>query len=351
MDQQSTIFENLEEFDNHRLISFVYDPKTQLRGFIAIHRGGSIPAFGATRFWHYAEESLALKDAIRLARLMSYKSAMAGLAYGGAKGVIFAAENYTPEEKENLIRAYAKKVNMLGGSFVTGSDVGLNDDDVKIMAQESTYIVGTECDPVKYTVRGVYAGILESLKSVFGTDSLRGRTIAIQGLGKTGWGLLELVAKDAEKVHVFDIDEKKVKAAKEKFPNVVPVSEEELISLTVDIFSPCALGGTVSLSNAEKLQCKIIAGSANNQLENQEAGRKLFEKGILYAPDYIINAGGLIAVVDEYDNHGTDEERVMKQVERIRPTLAKVLAKSKEDARPVSDVADEIAESIFNTIQ
>lgn len=345
------IISDLEEFDNHSFVAFVSDPQTHLKGFISIHRGGVTPAFGATRFWHYTQEKFALEDSLRLSRLMSYKAALAGLPYGGAKGVIMAPLNVTDKEKENLLRSFARKVNMVGGRFITGSDVGVTDDNVKEMAKESPYIVGTSCDPVKYTVEGVYLGILESVHNIFGDDSLKGRTIAIQGLGKTGWGLLELVSKDAEKIYVFDIDETKVKKAKEIFSQVVTVSEEELLQVEVDIFSPCALSHTLSLENIKKLNCKIIAGSANNQLVNGDSGELLHTKGILYAPDYVINAGGLIAVVDEYEHHGTDEKRVKKKVEKIQSTLKKIYITSKKENISTSLAANQLAERIINTIQ
>lgn len=347
---KQNIIEGLKEYDGHRFVVYVSDPNTKLKGFIAIHRGGNTPAFGATRFWYYADEKSALEDVLRLSRLMSYKAALAGLPYGGAKGVILAPENPTQKEKEGLLRAFAQKVNILGGKFITGSDVGVTDDDVKKMALESDFIVGVSCDPVKYTVEGVYAGILESVKKIFGTDSIRDRTIAIQGLGKTGWGLLELVAKDAKKIYVFDIDEEKMRRAREKFAKVIPVPEKELFELKVDIFSPCALGHTLSSKNIEKLNCKIVAGSANNQLVDEEAGEMMHEKGILYAPDYVINAGGLMAVVDEYEFHGTDDTRVRKKVDGIKNVLHDIFAKSDKENISTSRASNTLAEHILNAI-
>lgn len=338
----------LKEFDNHRWVSFVYDPDVGLECYIAIHRGGLIkPAFGATRFWKYGNELEALRDALRLSKVMSYKSALAGLSYGGAKAVIINQKN-GPKKRDLLLETYARQVNYLNGRFITGADAGVNRGDLEAMASQSKYIVGLKADPVKFTNIGVFYSIQECLKEVFGNSSSTGRSFAIQGLGKTGMGILKLIYNDAKKIYVSDINSKQLKMAKDRFPHIEIVKPSDIYKQYVDVFAPCALSNEINSKNVDSFRCKIIVGSANSQLETAKIGELLFRRGILYAPDYVVNAGGLISVVDEYENRRYNEKRIMLKVEKIKSTLESIISKSKRLHKATNLIADEMAEKIFN---
>ncbi len=346
MNGNSLNYDKLPEFDNHRLIHTIYDQKTGLKGFIAIHRGGfEKPAFGATRIWAYKSESDAIKDALELSRVMTYKSAMAGLYYGGAKAVLIDPK--ISSNRTQLLKAYMRYINYLNGHFITGADVGVNHKDIEIMAAYSKYIVGIRSDPVKYTVLGVYYAIGVCLKEIFGSDSIEGKTFAIQGLGKTGEGLLDLLYSKAGKIYVTDINRKRIKDIKTRYPAVEVVKLDEIYRQKVDVFSPCALSYAINYDTVTDLQCPIITGSANSQLENVHIGDLLYKLGILYAPDYIVNAGGLITVVDEYENGKNTKEKIISRVQKIKQTLRTVITRSKKEKRGTHRIANELAEKIF----
>ncbi len=337
---------NIPEFDNHPLLVNLLDGHTNLRGYIAIHRGGIIhPSFGATRIWNYQSEAEAQRDALKLARIMSYKSALAGLPYGGAKAVLMVKG---PATAEHVI-AYAKLLRYLNGHFVTGADVGVTPAHLKLMKKHYPAIVGFRLDPVAYTVKGVRLSLDIVLQELFNSTELQNRTFAIQGLGKTGWGLLETLRKDAKKIYVTDVDTKKIAMATRLSPTIVGVSPQDIFKQHVDIFSPCALSDTINTKTIQKLHCLGIVGSANCQLANPQIGIQLFKYGILYAPDYIINAGGLMTVTDEYQYKKTNVHRVDKKVASIPYTLKKVLAKSKKMNKAPNIIADEMAKKISDT--
>lgn len=344
--------EKLKDFDNHTLASFIFDSKSKLRGFIAIHRGGlSRPAFGATRIWNYNSEIEALTEALKLSKLMTYKSALAGLKYGGAKAVI-VSHAIANNEKKELLNSFVQRVNWLGGHFITGADVGIGDEDLKMMSSASPYIVGVKSDPVKYTALGVFYSIKVCLEEIFGKSAIRGRTFAIQGVGKTGLGLLKLLYAEAKQIYIADTDWDVLDSVKKRFPKVEIVKTTKIHKLDIDVFCPCALSNAINVKNVSKLQCKLIAGSANNQLQNSYIGEMLYKLGILYAPDYVVNAGGLIAVVDEYENKNKSEnkdqasERLSKRVEKINQNLKLIIAESKKKKKATNLVADEMAEKI-----
>jgi leucine dehydrogenase len=343
--------EKLPEFDSHRLVSFLSDERSGLRGFIAIHRGGlKTPAFGATRIWHYTSEKEALIDALKLSKTMSYKSAMAGLKYGGAKAVIIA--DFKKSWQRNMvIKKYAQKVNYLGGHFITGADVGLSEKDVRLMREVSPYIVGLKLDPVKFTVLGIFFAISVCLKEVFGKEEIAGRSFAIQGLGKVGFGLLEMLSPKGAKIFVSDIDKKKIKMAKTNFPDIVVVNPLEIERQAVDVFSPCALSNCLNQKNISGFACKIITGGANCQLESRQIGEILYKLGILYAPDYIVNAGGLISVVDEFENNNYHQGRIISRIKNIKKTLRQVFSLSRRKKQATNIIADEIAEKILNKFE
>lgn len=341
----------MEEFDGHQLVISLYTPTGEVAGFIAVHKGSSLhPSFGATRIAHYPDPDEALRDVLRLSRLMSYKSALAGLPYGGAKAVLFHQDLFS-EKRTEVIKRYVDTVNYLRGAFVTGADVGVANEDLYLMKQHSGSIVGITVDPVKYTVLGIVNGIQVCLEEVFGTDTLTGRSFAIQGLGKIGSGLVKELAPHAEKIFVCDPNEKKVQAIQETFPNVIAVAPSDIFLQEADVYCPAAFGNVFTLENVPHLLCKIIAGGANNQLKSNKVGDLLFEKGILYAPDYVINAGGLISVVEEYEHPTVDETRLQSKVNGIKDTLRAILSESKRLHKPTHRVADEMAQEHFKTFE
>ena len=347
--------ERLKEFDDHALVSFVSDAQSGLSAVIALHRANpTVPSFGATRFWHYASSLEGVKDALRLARLMSYKAALAGLECGGAKGVIIADRNphkITGADREHLLEAYAARVNLLGGRFITGTDVGVTQEDFDTMHRVSRHVIGFNDNSTDITVEGVLGSVRAALTEVFGSPELAGRSFAIQGLGKVGGGLLARIYEPVGttgKIFVADVDAALVETVKGKYPRIIVVAPSEIDRQEVDVFAPCALSGAVNRRNAGKLAVKIVAGGANNQLESESIGDTLHERKILYAPDYVANAGGLIAVFDEYKNPSYDRARVEKAVLHIPETLRKIFAESRAENIAPSRVANRMAERIFN---
>lgn len=337
--------EQLPEFDDHALVSIIANPVSHLTAFIALHRGGlRQPAFGATRIWPYPTNRDALRDALKLSKIMTYKSALAGLHHGGAKAVIMLPQGQY--NRSTLLKEYAKHVDYLGGHFITGSDVGISMDDLRLMAHHSKYMIGLTSEPVAFTMDGVFFGIQVCLKEVFGNDDLSSRTFAIQGLGKTGTGLLKHIYKTAKKIYVTDVNSAAIKATKERFPDVEVVPPKQITTLKVDIFSPCALSNVINASTVHHIRTAIVAGSANSQLESDAMGEKLYKQGILYAPDYVINAGGLIAVVDEYEHKGHSADRVNRKIKTIKKTLAAIFEKSKRTHKAPNLVADTLARNI-----
>ncbi len=345
---QNLSIEKLPEFDNHKIVTFISDSKSGLRGFIAVHRGGDKrPSFGATRLWRYATEIAALRDALGLARTMSYKLAMAGLAYGGAKAVLMAPTGAS-NKRHALLKSYAERVNYLAGRFITGTDVGLDQNDLYIMRRASPYMVGMKGDVTQFTAFGILQGIRVSLREVFGNENLAKRTFAIQGVGKVGGALLKLLYPYAKRILIADINRRQLRAILRAFPKVEVTKPSDIHRQEVDVFAPCALSHSITRRKASELACQIVAGGANSQLEDDKAGDLLHRRGILYAPDYVVNAGGLICVVDEYEHKHFDPKRVMRLVFGIRKNLSAILTLAKRQRRPTYAVADEMAEKHFN---
>ena len=345
LNENKDLIEKLPEFDNHEAVKYFDDPVSGLRGFIAIHRKNqSTPSFGATRLWSYSNDIDALKDALELSKMMSYKSALAGLKYGGAKGVIIAPRgNY---DKNNIMSAYADVVNEMNGQFITGTDVGLTLADIKSIKDKCDYLVGFNGDPTEFTVFGLYFSIKLSVKRILKKESLSGISIAIQGVGKIGGELLRLIYEDADKIFISDTDKSLTDSMKNKFPKVEVVSPDEIHKQAVDIFSPCALGHSLNNKSVSELRCKIVAGGANNQLASEDIGETLHKNGILYAPDYVVNLGGLISVVDEYENSEYDEQRILKKIEKIGENLDKIFEISANNDKPTNIVANEMVKKI-----
>lgn len=345
---QLSSIKRMEDYDHHYKVMSIDDPKKNLRAFIAIHRAGpTTRSFGATRIWAYSSEIDALKDSLQLSKAMSYKAALAELPYGGAKATIMAT--YTNlEQKKEILKAYAQYVNLLKGKFITGADVGITKSDVDLLREQSQYIVGTKVDPVKYTGMGIVAGIETSLKFVFGSESFQGKSVAIQGVGKVGTAVLERIYDQSEKIYISDVNSDRLKEVKKLYPKVKILSIDEIYGQTVDIFSPCALSHCLNSKVISQIKASIIAGGANNQLESVNIGEKLYKMGILYAPDYVINAGGLIAVVDEYESERLNDKRVTEKVMKIQGTLNSIFSKSKTMKKATNIIANAMAEEIIS---
>jgi len=350
-----TELKQLREFDNHALVSLASDDGSGLTAVIAIHRANrAVPSFGATRFWQYAAPIEGVRDALRLARIMSYKAALAGLGCGGAKGVIIASgdpSHVRGAERARLLETYAARVNLLGGSFVTGTDVGVTQGDLDTMRRVSRHIIGFNDNSTEFTAIGVFESVKAALTEAFGSPDLAGRSFAIQGLGKVGEGLLSRIYEPVGvkgAIFVSDINADVVERIKAKYPRVTVVAPSVIDRQEVDVFAPCALSGAVNKKNAATLAVKVVVGGANNQLETEAAGDALHARGILYAPDYVTNAGGLIAVFDEYQHPAYDRARVERAVLGIPETLRKIFAESRAENVAPSRIANRIAERIFN---
>ncbi|OGI70878.1 hypothetical protein A3C60_01785 [Candidatus Nomurabacteria bacterium RIFCSPHIGHO2_02_FULL_37_45] len=346
---EKNLFENLPEFDNHQSVIFLNDPVTGLRGFIAFHRNSkTVPSFGATRFWQYDSETEAMRDALRLSKLMSYKSALAGLKYGGAKGVIMRDDKFP---KDQVLKSYAKRLNELSGRFITGTDVGLDLNDLKKMKEESKYLVGIKSNPEKYTAIGLLVSTEVACKKVFGNENLHGRTFAIQGVGKVGHEFLKIVYKNAGNIYISDTDNERLKLIHRLFPKVIIVKPDTIQKQKVDVYMPCALSYALNKKTVKELNCKIIVGCANNQLESKDIADKIQSRGIFYGPDYVVNAGGLISVVDEYEHTDFNADRIERKVKKIKKTLEEIIKKSDKEKRSPARIADEMAERIINKMK
>jgi leucine dehydrogenase len=342
--------EMLPEFDRHTFVTYVSDKKTGLRAYIAIHRkNGNLPSFGATRMWKYDSEKDALRDALRLSKMMSYKAAVAGLSCGGAKAVII--EPSGEYDRKALLVSFADKLKLFKEHFVTGADVGLSQDDLFEMKKHAENIVGLTIDPTYFTAMGLFQSVKCTLDHLYGTQNLTGRTFAIQGLGKIGSELLGLIYDNAGTIYVSDIDTTRVVETKKKYPKVIVLPSDQIHKQTVDIFSPCALSHALNSQIINDLACKSVVGGANNQLENSAIGGLLHKLGVLYAPDYVVNAGGLIAVYDEYEYLERDEGRVVVKVSKIMDILEEIYNISQAQNRATNEIADLIAEKKFNSYE
>ncbi len=344
---QFDVFAKVARFD-HEQVLICQDNHTGLKAIIAIHNTVLGPGLGGTRMWKYATEADAINDALRLSRGMTYKAAISGLNLGGAKAVIIG--DPTKNKSEHLMRKFGRFVENLGGKYVTAEDVGTTTKDMEYVAMETDHVVGLPeimgggGDPSPVTAYGVYMGIKASAKKAFGNDSLAGKKIAVQGVGKVGLHLVELLHKEGAIIMVNDIFEEGLKTASSKYNATVV---EDIFSQEVDIFAPCALGAILNTENIAKLKCQVIAGAANNQLEDENIhGDMVKAKGIYYAPDFLINAGGLINVYSEYN--GYVREIAMAQTENIYNTVLDIYTKSENDNMNTQLAAIKLAEKRVN---
>jgi len=330
---------------SHEQVVFCESKAAGLKAIIAIHDTTLGPALGGCRLWPYRSEQEALTDVLRLSRGMTYKAAAAGLNLGGGKAVILADPKR--DKCEALFRVFGRFVESLNGRYITAEDVNTSVHDMEYIFMETKYVTGVapahggSGDPSPVTAYGVFRGMQASVKEAFGTESLAGKRVAVQGLGNVGSHLLEHLAKADAKFTVGDIDpEKGRKAQEEHGAEVVP--PDRIYDTACDIFAPCALGAVLNDDSIPRLRCKIVCGGANNQLAEERHGRILEERGILYAPDYVVNAGGLINVYVEME--GYVRERALRMAENIFDTTSKVYKIAKEHKVPTYVAADRLAE-------
>ena len=340
----------LPDFDAHEEIHFIDDEKCGLKAIIAVHSTHLGPAAGGARFWHYAKDAEALTDALRLSRGMSYKNAMAGLPLGGGKSVILADQdrNKTPD----LLHAFGKAVDHLGGRYVTAEDVGINVADMIEVARATKFVAGLPNsggdvggDPGPHTSLGVFLGIKAAVKRALGKDTLNGLHIAMQGAGSVATGVALHACAEGAKLTIADVDQAKAQKLADATNGKV-VSPDQILSLEADVVSPNALGAILTEELIAELKTPIVAGGANNQLATPDDGQRLHRRGILYAPDYVINAGGIINVCTEYLGDG-DASLVRQRIEGIPVRLEQIWAESAATGRDPAAVADAMAQRLI----
>jgi leucine dehydrogenase len=333
------------DFDNHEAVHAFCDPASGLRAFIAVHNTNRGPASGGTRFWQYASDADALTDVLRLSRAMSFKNAMAQLDIGGGKAVILRPEGEF--DRDALFAAYGRAIETIGGIYITAEDVGVSPSDMATIKTQTNHVAGlsegenASGDPSPVTADGVFRGIKIAAERVFGTRDLSGRRIAIQGLGHVGYALAVHLANAGADLSVADINLEALSKAKDELgATIVPVGD--IHAVDADIFAPCALGGAIRHETLSQLSAKIVAGAANNQLKTPDMAMALKQRGVLYAPDYVINAGGIINVAAEVSGD-FDPKWVTGKLEQLEDTLATVFDRAANEERTTQDVADEMA--------
>jgi leucine dehydrogenase len=338
------LFKHMEKYDYEQLV-FCQDEKSGLKAIIAIHDTTLGPALGGTRMWTYDSEEAAIEDALRLSRGMTYKNAAAGLNLGGGKTVIIGDPR--KDKNEEMFRAFGRYIQGLNGRYITAEDVGTTVQDMDIIHEETDYVTGispafgSSGNPSPVTAYGVYRGIKAAAKQAFGDDSLEGRTIAVQGVGNVAYNLCRHLHEEGASLIVTDINKEAVQRAVEDF-GAKAVDPNEIYAVDCDIFAPCALGAVINDDTIPQFKAKVIAGAANNQLKETRHGDLINEMGIYYAPDYVINAGGVINVADEL--YGYNRERAMKRVEQIYNNVERVFEIAKRDRIPSYAAADRMAE-------
>lgn len=338
------IFEEMAACRHDQLV-FWAEPEAGYRGIIAIHDTTLGPALGGTRLWTYASEADALTDALRLARGMTYKAAIAGLKLGGGKSVILADER--PRDRERLFRAHGRAVESLGGRYITAEDVGTSVDDMEFVRAETRWVAGVRGgsgDPSPATAHGVYQGIRACAQERYGDPCLEGRHVTVQGVGHVGYQLCAELAAEGARLTIADVNPRSVERAVHEF-GATAVAAEAIYDVPADIFAPCALGGVINDRTVTRLRVDIVAGSANNQLAEPRHGNALQKRGILFAPDYVINAGGLINVYGEL--HGWSVERTRRKAAGIYDVVLSVFQRAREDGITAAEASNRVALQIL----
>lgn len=338
------LFEHIE-YDDHEQIVFCHDNVTGLKAIIAVHDTTMGPSLGGTRMWNYASSDEALTDVLRLSKGMTYKSALAGLPLGGGKAVIIG--NAKTDKNEAFFKAYGRFINSLGGKYITAEDVNIRTADIDIVATETPFVAGTATkagDPSPHTALGTYLGVKAAAKHAFGNEDLAGLRVAVQGLGAVGYDFAKYLAADGVKLFVCDVNQESVDRAVREL-GAIAVDIDAIYDQDVDIYAPCALGATINDNTLQRLKAKVVAGSANNQLASPAHDRILKEMGILYAPDYVINAGGVIHVCSEAANFSLEDTSA--RIKNIFNTLDIIFTRAQAENRPTGEIADAMAREIL----
>ena len=338
------------EFDNHESLHFICDAATGLRAIIAVHSTALGPAAGGCRRWSYIDDAAALTDALRLSRGMTYKNAVAELPFGGGKAVILADD--AAPKSEGLFKAFGRAVASLGGKYITAEDVGCSVEDMRHVQAETKFVSGLPKsgdgaggDPSPMTALGVFLGIEAAVKARLGKASCDGLTVAVQGVGHVGAHLCQLLHDAGANLIVADVNRDNLDALQSSVP-VEVVAPAELLYAKADVLAPCALGNILTSATIPKIKARIVAGAANNQLSTEADGARLLEHDILYAPDYVINAGGIINVSHEY--HGnSSEEAVRGEIAKIPQRLEAIFDEANKTSRPTNELADEFARRLI----
>ena len=342
-----------DDFDGHEQVAFFKDDETGLRAIIAVHNTNLGPALGGVRMWPYTSDSEAVRDVLRLSRGMTYKSALAGLPFGGGKSVIIGDPHR--DKSDALMRAMGRCVEKLAGRYIAAEDSGTSVDDLQQMATQTEYVVGVvnksttggdvrTGDPSPATARGVFVGLQAAVRHKLGRDDLEGVKIAVQGVGNVGLRLVNYLREAGARCWVTDIHAERVERVADE-TGATPVAADGIVGLDVDVFAPCALGAVLNSNTIAALQARVVAGAANNQLQDSAQGETLLREGILYAPDYVINAGGVIDVA--FERTGYDLDQVVAKVEGIASSLTEIFERSDTERRPTSEVADDLARHRF----
>lgn len=349
-----SVFEH-PDFDNHEQVVFCRDEASGLSAIIALHNTNRGPTLGGCRMFPYASEDDAVTDVLRLSRGMTYKAALADLALGGGKSVIIGDPQ--ADKSDALLRAMGRFVERLGGIYTIAEDSGTSVEDLKIMRLQSRHVVGVmekqtpegasrSGDPSPATAYGIYLGILAAVRHRLGREDVKGLHVAIQGVGAVGRHLAEYLHAAGARLTVADVNAPAVADVVRAF-GAEAVDTDAIFDIEADVFAPCALGGAINDNTLPRLRASVVAGAANNQLVEPRHGEALRERGILYAPDYVINAGGLIDVSYELDAGGYDRERVFNHIRRIADTLTEIFTRADREGRSTAFVADRIAEERF----
>ena len=344
-----TLFAN-PDFDDHEGVHAFFDRATGLKGLIAVHSTALGPSFGGCRMWPYDTEAQAMSDALRLSRGMSYKNALAGLAYGGGKAVIIGDSK--SDKSRALFEAYGRAVDALGGRYITAEDVGIKVEDMKAAASQTAYVSGiggkgssVGGDPSPNTAYGVFLGLKAAVRYKLGRDDLTGLRVAVQGVGNVGFNLCRHLHEAGAKLLVADVYKPNVERVRDAFGAEV-ADPAGILFADVDVLAPCALGGVINAEIISDLQAPIVAGAANNQLGTEADGVTLRSRGILYAPDYVVNSAGIITVAAEYDGDVSEDE-VTAKIEKIYERTLAIFERADAEDRPTSEIADQMAREII----
>ncbi|MFC6671104.1 Glu/Leu/Phe/Val family dehydrogenase [Marinobacterium aestuariivivens] len=341
------------EFDNHQHLSFFSDPETGLRAIVAVHNTNRGPALGGCRMYPYASDEEALRDVLRLSKGMTYKSALANLDLGGGKSVIIGDPR--AHKSEALLEAMGRFLEQLGGLYIAAEDSGTSVADLQVMGRQTRNVAGVAArlgfdgqpsngDPSPATAYGTFVGLKAAVAHKLGRSDLEGLTVAVQGIGNVGYRLARHLSEAGAKLWVHDVHGESVERAVDEL-GATAVSGDEILKLDVDVVAPCALGAVLNDDSIGQLQAKVVAGAANNQLALARHDEALVERGILYAPDFVINAGGIIDVC--YERNGHDAATVREHVETIGDTLSEIFARSEHGRQPTGVIANRLAEERF----